>query len=342
MIKKWVAFFILLFLFPYIVNADLKKVISIASDNLDYLFFVIAGAVIDEQNNVFVCDSRGSFIRKYDWQGRFIKEIGKYGQGPGDFSNAISGLFLNRDLYLLDNGNNRIVEIDRELNIKRYIKIERPAQKILKYGDRFYMVSRKGDQSFFEIGIYDRDGNPLEYFFDRHPGYLEKVESSKIGFVISLIYSTIATAMDRETGEIAVTFQWPGESIEIFIYSKEGQFTKKITVDHLIKYNFPEFRLKGLPSVLKFPGRSNLIMLRSIHYLTPSRLLLEYWVSEFELDKVAEEKEYILIIDKNTGKVVHKEALTTKIGILDVRGNYVCGVLAEAEVPQITVYRLSY
>ena len=189
-----------------IVNADLKKVISIGSDNLDYRFFVIAAAVIDEQNNVCVCDSRGSFVRKYDWQGRFIKEIGKQGQGPGDFSNAISGLCLNSDLYLLDNGNNRIVEIDRELNIKKYIKLEKPAQNLIKYGDRFYMVSRKGGEPFFEIGIYDRDGNPLEYFFDRHPGYLEKVESSKIGFALSLIYSTIAMAIDRETGEIAVTF----------------------------------------------------------------------------------------------------------------------------------------
>ena len=134
-----------------IVNADLKKVISIGSDNLDYRFFVIAAAVIDEQNNVFVCDSRGSFVRKYDWQGRFIKEIGKYGQGPGDFSNAISGLCLNSDLYLLDNGNNRIVEIDRELNIKKYIKLEKPAQNLIKYGDRFYMVSRKGGEPFLKL-----------------------------------------------------------------------------------------------------------------------------------------------------------------------------------------------
>jgi len=341
MIKKGLVFCLLLFLVPFIVNADLKKIISIGSDNMDYHFFVIAGAVIDAQNNVFVCDSRGSFVRKYDGQGRFIKEIGKFGQGPGEFSNAISGLYLEDDLYLLDNGNNRIVEIDRELNIKRYIKIERPAQNILKYGDRFYMVSRKGGQPFFEIGIYDRNGNPLKYFFEHRPGYLEKVELSKIGFAVSFNYSTIAMAIDRETGEIAVTFQWPGESIEIFFYSKEGQFIKKISVDHPIKYTFPEFRLKGLHSMLKFPDRSNLIMSRTIHYLTSSRLLLEYWVSEFELDKAVEEKEYILIIDKSTGKVAHKEELTTKMGIMDVRGNLICGASVEAEVPQVVVYRLS-
>ncbi|MGB4704519.1 MAG: hypothetical protein WBI18_05525 [Candidatus Saccharicenans sp.] len=220
--------------------------------------------------------------------------------------------------------------------------MEKPTQNLIKYGDRFYMVSRKGGGPFYEIGIYDSNGNPLKYFFDHRPGYLDKVESSKISFAVSIIYSTIALAVDRETGEIAATFQWPDESIEIFFYSKEGQFIKKISVDHPIKYTFPEFRLKGLLSMLKFPDRSNLVMSRTIHYLSRSRLLLEYWVSKFELEKAVEEKEYILIIDKDTGKIVHKEELTDKIGIMDVRGNLICGALAEAEVPQVVVYKLSY
>jgi hypothetical protein len=341
MIKRLISFMIL-FLYPFWAYADLKKVLSIGSDDINYRFFMVAAAVLDEQNNVYIFDSKGSFLRKYDSQGKFIKEIGKYGQGPGEFSNAISGLYLIDDLFVLDAGNNRISVLDRDLNIKKYIKIDRRPLSIMKLGDLFYMVSRKAGEPYPEIGIFDAEGNLLRSFFDQRPAFLNKMEQSKFGYALSLIYSTIATTINRETGEIAITFQWPDKNIEIFIFTKEGKFIKKTVAEHIINYNFPEFRLKGLPQVLTYPDRSNLIMVRTIHYLTQDKLLLEYWVSSYQSDKAVEEKEYILVVDKNSGRLVHKEILPIKIGIADVRGNHICAVSNEGELPEVIIYNFIY
>jgi len=341
MIKRVFAF-IILGLYPFWAYADLKKVFSIGSDEINYRFFTVAAAVLDEQNNVYIFDSKGCFLRKYDSQGRFIREIGKYGQGPGEFSNAISGLYLIDDLFVLDTGNNRISVLDRDLNIKKYIKIDRRPLSITKFGDLFYMVFRKAGEAYPEIGVFDGEGNYLRSFFNQRPVFLNKMEQSKFGYVHSLIYSTIATTINRETGELAITFQWPDKNIEIFIYKKEGNIIKKTVAEHIIKYNFPEFRLKGLPQTLTFPDHSNLIMIRTIHYLNQDKLLLEYWLSSYQSDKVVEEKEYILVVDKNSGHLVHKEILPIKMGIADVRGNYVCVVSNEEELPEVTIYKFIY
>ncbi len=342
MIKKLLCLITILAIFHFPSYADLKKVISIGSDDINYRFFGVAGAVLDDQGNVYICDSKGSFLRKYDSDGKFIKEIGRYGQGPGEFSNTISGLYLCGGLFVLDTGNNRIVELDQELNIKRYIKLSKLALSIMGFGDNFYMISRTPGRFSFEVGIYDRDGHYIKSFFDRRPIFIEKIEQSKIGQALSLIYSSIAATVERETGEVAITFQWPGENIEIFRFSKDGEFIKKIVSDHIIRYDFPEFRLKGLPANLRFPDQSNLIMIRSIHSLDEKRLLLEYWVNEYNLDNAVKENEYILIVDRNSGQLLHRELLPLKSGIADARKSYICAISNEGDVPEVVIYRLDY
>lgn len=210
------------------------------------------------------------------------------------------------------------------------------------FGDNFYMISRTPGRFSFEVGIYDRDGHYIKSFFDRRPIFIEKIEQSKIGQAISLIYSSIAATVDRKTGQVAITFQWPGETIEIFMFSKEWEFIKKIVCGHIIKYDFPEFRLKGLPANLRFPDQSNLIMIRSIHSLDEKRLILEYWVNEYSLDKAVKENEYILIVDKNSGQLVHRELLPSRSGIAYARENYICAILNEGDVPEVAVYRFDY
>ncbi|HEK85202.1 MAG TPA: hypothetical protein ENO29_02435 [Candidatus Aminicenantes bacterium] len=342
MIKKLLCLITILAIFHFPSYADLKKVVSIGSDDINYRFFGVAGAVLDDQGNVYICDSKGSFLRKYDSDGKFIKEIGRYGQGPGEFSNTISGLYLCDGLFVLDTGNNRIVELDQELNIRRYIKLSKLALSIMGFSDNLYMISRTPGRFSFEVGVYDRNGNYIKSFFDRRPVFIERIEQSKIGQALSLIYSSIAATVERETGEVAITFQWPGENIEIFRFSKDGEFIKKIVSDHIIKYDFPEFRLKGLPTNLRFPDQSNLIMIRSIHSLDEKRLLLEYWVNEYNLDKVVKENEYILIVDRNSGQLVHRELLPLKSGIADARKSYICAISNEGDVPEVVIYRLDY
>ena len=109
--------FLLVFLmaFNLSLEAELKKVLSIGSNEPDYLFMTITGLVTDEEGNIYVADAGGSFIRKYNPEGVFIKEVGRYGQGPGEFSNSIGPLLYDgQKLYLKDGLNYRIAVLDKE------------------------------------------------------------------------------------------------------------------------------------------------------------------------------------------------------------------------------------
>ena len=61
------------------------------------VFFLGSGdIVIDEEGNVYVMDSRAKHIKKFDAAGKFLKLIGREGQGPGEFSRP-TGLVCSED-----------------------------------------------------------------------------------------------------------------------------------------------------------------------------------------------------------------------------------------------------
>jgi len=63
---------------------------------------------LDAKGAVYVCDMTAHNIKKFDAEGRFLKTIGKQGQGPGDFDMPIEIEIVDGHLYV------------RELNNKRF------------------------------------------------------------------------------------------------------------------------------------------------------------------------------------------------------------------------------
>ncbi len=64
---------------------------------------------LDNEGNIYVSDSRNHFILKFDSLGKFLKKIGRKGQGPGEFSNPLYICCDDRDnLVVYDSNNGRI------------------------------------------------------------------------------------------------------------------------------------------------------------------------------------------------------------------------------------------
>ena len=62
----------------------------------DVFFMGYGDIVVDDSGNVFVLDSKAQHIKKFDATGKFLKSIGRAGQGPGEFSRP-SGLVCSGD-----------------------------------------------------------------------------------------------------------------------------------------------------------------------------------------------------------------------------------------------------
>jgi len=106
-------------------------------------------------------DTKGNFIVADGWQsigvyvfgpdGQFIQELGRKGQGPGEYANPVSvEISTEGDIWVADYGNNRISIYSKDLGFKNQI-ICRP--RILHF---LHLNSRN------EIYMYRSQANPLK------------------------------------------------------------------------------------------------------------------------------------------------------------------------------------
>jgi len=88
----------------------LKEKTLIGYDVSDQNYFLSnpEDIVIDEDNNFYIVDSQKNCILKYDSNYKFIKEIGRTGQGPGELLRPGDAYYRNGKLYVMDCGSFRV------------------------------------------------------------------------------------------------------------------------------------------------------------------------------------------------------------------------------------------
>lgn len=69
-----------------LLHPDPRLTLGRASDTPDRHFGVIGGLAADAQDRIYVLDSYSYRVRVYDKEGRFLYDIGRRGQGPGEFT----------------------------------------------------------------------------------------------------------------------------------------------------------------------------------------------------------------------------------------------------------------
>ena len=62
----------------------------------------------DPEGNIYVADSSAENIKKFDVRGKFLKVIGREGQGPGEFGRLYYSAFAKDRLIVWDSGNRRL------------------------------------------------------------------------------------------------------------------------------------------------------------------------------------------------------------------------------------------
>jgi hypothetical protein len=74
----------------------------------EYSFAVISGLAFDRTGRMLVTDLKDNVVRVFDSTGKYVFRFGQPGQGPGDFSGAMSGVFSADGLFWVrDEGSQR-------------------------------------------------------------------------------------------------------------------------------------------------------------------------------------------------------------------------------------------
>jgi 6-bladed beta-propeller len=338
----------LILLFSFLTgleSASLKLVKTIGSDDDNYSFRRILGAVISKNKDIYVVDARNNFLARYDWNGKFIKKIGQFGQGPGDFNMPSHINQLNNKLYFKDGMNNRVAEVDLELKELKYRRII-SGEAFL--GD-FFMLDKNrcvGNSISFSVNyqkeykaikILDLETQAEFMFFDKmpvkdiKPGKLLKHGQFFIGF-------SPCTGLDRVNEHIIVSFTFPNNPLEFFIYSYDGECVDQFTYNFDETFKYSEHRRTGK----RAPDKWESLIISSIyahkgHYIVfiGKTTYTNYWKREFTDDS------YCLIFDQKTKELKHKIQIPQFLEFYSItEDGYLIGTKNFEEILKIYIYKL--
>lgn len=77
-------------------------------------FESITDMAVDGKGNIYLCDMKACNIKKFSSQGKFIKVIGRKGQGPGEFNSPSHISVSGKRLSIFDMGNRRLCSLTTE------------------------------------------------------------------------------------------------------------------------------------------------------------------------------------------------------------------------------------
>jgi hypothetical protein len=99
-----------------------RKMVIGEMDDPHYAFNRVAGIAVDGRGHLYVADAGDSRIRVYSRQGRFVRDIGKPGHGPGEFLLIERVGVLSDTVYIIDRQANRISYFDSTGTLHRTVR----------------------------------------------------------------------------------------------------------------------------------------------------------------------------------------------------------------------------
>jgi len=116
----------------------LKEVMRIEDKGEDFYLKSVYGLAVSRDGSVFLQDDQKQLLR-FDSNGRFIRDLLKLGQGPGELTGLMSFLVADNQVNLF--GNPRKVVI---LDYEGHLVQEVPLDKAGRYIDCFFLKYREG------------------------------------------------------------------------------------------------------------------------------------------------------------------------------------------------------
>ncbi len=192
----------------------------------DFVFSQIKSVQVDEEENIYVADSKEVCVKVFDKNGKHIRTFGKKGQGPGEIQFPLRmHVFAGKEILIYDTGNWRLsfFSLDgkflREIPIVKY-DFERtiPDSK----GNIITHLTYRRDKLVNEIKKFDSNLNPLLT--------IKTVEVEIIPYVIDMVspnFNVRVMTNDNIAWGYPIDFRY-----EIVVFSPEGKTMRKIVKDY--------------------------------------------------------------------------------------------------------------
>jgi len=211
---------------------DLEEDLSIGrDDDKNYLFYMVRGIALDNQDNIYVTDWGNHRIQKFDRNGVYLQTIGRQGQGPGEFEWTMD-LRIDEstgNIYVKD-GLREIEKFDKQGSHVKKIKLEKSISYFFLSGNEHFITlqSTVSDEEISKaICKVNSDGEilesyvkvPYEMYYKREG---EMVTAGDLAYAYDLILTEI---------ELRRFVYGYSKEYELNVIDDEGNLLYKINKD---------------------------------------------------------------------------------------------------------------
>ena len=143
----------------------------------------------DEEGNIYVLDYRECTIKKYNPEGKHLKNIGRIGEGPGEFQRPLC-LCISRhgNIYVADWSTSKIHmfnsggKFERATNIGRLDLISVTKNEELIVGHRHSEEENNKIKYFYKVGKYDQQKEEIHDFYSQKQQRTARVSDGTFTF----------------------------------------------------------------------------------------------------------------------------------------------------------------
>lgn len=343
----------LFFFHCFFLNAEeiefFKKFEIGSEENIEEMFFKIIDVRADRYGNIFIVDYGNNCIKKFSMNGKFLKEVGRRGQGPNEMNNPM-GIDIDQkgNIYLNDYGNRRINVYDKNLNYIRTIKLNKSMSMedvfIVPEGNLLIFRSARIIRDKY-FNLFSIDGVHIRSFYDELHPFVPKMESMKElrNNLLTFVYLPAIANLNQDKTRIAFTHKIPQNPYKIHILDTKGNIIK--VIEKKIKGYNPQEQKENFGHIIsknknKLKNHTVLIMLEDLHFTKENYLVVqrkdELYING-SLDK------FLMPIDvfSPDGYLIKEEMkFTEKISSIDSNDNVYTIIEDEQGVSKVVVYAL--
>lgn len=191
------------------------------SDGENYIFSKLSSLALDDNNNIYVLDSREDNINVFDDQGKFLRFFGRNGAGPGELDvPGYLNIFKRIEIAVKDAGNRRITFYNLGGEYKRSLSTARFAS-----GDM--QIDSKGN--IFLIVVAFRDGQRRRELqkFDSYLNYIKTFDYMDAPIEKEVAFFQAGPCFAILKGDF-IAYGSPEKNYEIKIYDNKGTLIKRV------------------------------------------------------------------------------------------------------------------
>ncbi|MCP2519687.1 NHL repeat-containing protein [Candidatus Aminicenantes bacterium AC-335-B20] len=345
--KIFVVFLSLIIITNGILGKEviIEKKFKIGSEEKkEELFFLITDIKADRDGNIFVLDFKGHTIKKFSKDGKFIKEAGGKGQGPGELdSPSHFAIDEKGNIWVAEIRNRRISIFDNSLNFIKSIKLmpwKYPRSMDFDINGNiviYYFPPQL--MSKYHIHVYDRTGKYIKSFFEEVLPDRPKPRKDSL-------HTPYMGSIDVKNNLIAFAHFEPSNPYIIYILNTNGQVIRKFG-RKIPGYKFPkklvELSVKKIKSVAEIQrimdSIEKLIVIAGVHFTKENHVVVQ--LSETYREKGIKKTRNYLDIFSLDGTLIKKDIKFGPETIMDIdENNNIYTFCIDEVTPSFAVYSL--